>query len=461
VGIGDQGTHGAAASPDRRLDLERIAAAAVAAVEPGAIVRKALRVEGDTLRVEAGGSRLAFDLSAGRRVMILGFGKASAPMAQAAEDVLGDRIGAGLVVVKPGHELPLRLVRQVPGSHPVPDESSARAAREIAALADAAGERTLAIVLVSGGGSALVAAPLDPAPGSPGVTIEDIRETTRRLLACGADIGQVNCIRRHLLLLAGGRLAARLAPAAAVGLALSDVVGDDLSTIASGPLCADPTTYQDALDVVDRFGIGGALPGSVMDLLCAGAAGRVAETPKPGDPSVARAATLLIGTNRLALEAAAAEAGRLGFRARILSSGLTGEAREAALTLAAAARGAREDGPVCLLFGGETTVTLRGKGRGGRNQEMALAFLREMLRDPGGMRGVSFLSAATDGEDGPTDAAGGFALPSVAARASVAELDAALADNDSYACLARLGALHVTGPTNTNVCDIQAIIVEQ
>jgi glycerate 2-kinase len=449
---------------DPRKDLQRIAQAALESVDPLQIIRHSLRLKGRTLQVRTPGVRRDFDLARFPRIFVLGFGKAAGRMAQAVEEVLGTRIDRGLVVVKAGREAPLKLVRQVAGGHPVPDESSVQAAEQIAAMADEADERTLVVILISGGGSSLLAAPMDP--GETGLTLADIQETTRQLLACGAAIGEINCVRKHLLLLAGGRLARRIAPATSVSLVLSDVVGDDLQTIASGPTCADSTTYDQAISIARYHGIDATLPAPVMALLQEGAAGRIPETPKPGEPELAASAVVLVGTNLLALRSASEQAARLGYHPLVLTSHLAGEAREAARVLAAVAKDVAASGtpcrrPACILAGGETTVTLRGNGRGGRNQEMAVAFLREMELDPALLSGAWFLSFSTDGEDGPTDAAGGFADPAAGRAAVAAGLSAqdALARNDSYTFLDRIQSLFVAGPTATNVCDIQILIV--
>jgi len=449
---------------DLRKDLERIAAVSLEAVNPRAIIARCMRVQGDFLRVETPDARKDFELARFGRVFVLGFGKAAGPMAQAVEEILGHRIAKGLVVVKPGREVPLQRIRQMVGGHPVPDQNSVRAAAEIAALADEADEHTLVIVLVSGGGSALLSAPLDTA-GS--VTLGDIQQTTRRLLACGASIAEVNCVRKHLLLLAGGRLAQRIAPASSLTLALSDVVGNDFQTIASGPTSPDDSTYESALSIIQRFRIGADLPKTIMDFLARGAAGKIPETPKPGAPELSPAFRFLAGTNMLALEGAASEAARLGYDTIILTSHLVGEAREAARVIAAVAKDAAAGGlpcarPACILAGGETTVTVLGEGKGGRNQEMALAFLEEIDKDPHTLSGTRFLAFSTDGEDGPTDAAGGFAFPALSAAARDARVRAAdfLRTNDSYAFLQRLGGLFMTGPTDTNVCDIQIVLIE-
>jgi glycerate 2-kinase len=485
---------------DPEKDLREIARASLEAVDPRAIVTGSVRIDAGALRVQTRNARQDFDLARFPRIFVMGFGKAAGPMARAIEDVLGTRIDKGLIVVKPGHEQNqsagyvgaksagyvgeqnqsagyvggqnqsagyvggLQRIRQVPGGHPVPDENSARAAAEIAALADEADARTLVIVLISGGGSSLLAAPMSQ--GSIGVTLADIQETTRQLLACGAAIGEMNCIRKHLLLLAGGRLAQRIAPATSISLVLSDVVGDDLQTIASGPTCPDSTTYESALSIISRYGIGPTLPRPVMEVLRNGAAGKIPETPKPGAPELSTASHTLIGTNLLALKSAAGAAERLGYNTLILTSRMTGEAREAARLLAAvagdvAASGLPRARPACILAGGETTVTVRGKGKGGRNQELAIAFLQEMEKEPALLSGTHVLSFSTDGEDGPTDAAGGFAHAALveAARAAGLSVQDSLRENDSYNFLKRLDGLFITGPTNTNVCDIQVMLI--
>jgi glycerate 2-kinase len=449
---------------DPRSDLAGIARSALAAVDPRALVAGSMRIDGGVLRVHAGKTAQDFLLSRFQKIFVLGFGKAASAMAQAAEAVLGSRITKGLAVIKPGHEAPLTRIRQVPGGHPLPDQNSVRAAGLVAGLADEADERTLVIALISGGGSSLLAAPFESEEAR--LSLADIQETTRQLLACGAEVGEINCIRKHLLMLAGGRLAGRIAPATCIGIVLSDAVGDDLQTIASGPTSADSTTYGQALSIIDSYGIPAALPTTVMEHLRAGAAGRLPETPKPGAPELLRCTNFLAGTNILALRSAAHEAQRLGYNSLILTTHLAGEAREAARVLAGIAKDVASTGlpcppPACLLAGGETTVTLRGKGKGGRNQELALSFLREMEKEPAQLCSVSFLSFSTDGEDGPTDAAGGFALPAMveASHAAGLRVTDALRENDSYVFLEKLGGLFITGPTGTNVCDIQVALV--
>jgi len=459
-----------------RAEAEAIFRAALARVEPAAMVRKAVGVEGpagaEELVVRTELDEARYPLADFDRVLVAGFGKAGASMARGLEEALGDRISGGVVVVKRGHLDAVSRVRLVEASHPVPDASSAAAAAELLALARGADQRCLVLVLVSGGGSALLCAPAE------GISLADKAVVTSLLLGSGATIQEVNCVRKHLSAVKGGRLAAAFAPATVVSLILSDVIGDDLDAIASGPTAPDPTTWADAAAVIERRGIGASLPPAVAELLARGRAGTqgfagasgggaLRDTPKPGDPIFARVRNILIGTNRLALMAAEAKARELGYEARILDAGLVGEAREAALGILAAGRAAAAGGagraPACLLFGGETTVTLRGKGKGGRNQELALAFLAALAREGGGAEGLCLLAASTDGSDGPTDAAGAFADASLleAARAAGLEPEAYLADNDSYSFFDRIGGLLRTGPTNTNVCDLQLLVVDR
>ena len=439
-------------------DAEDIFRAAVARVDPLAMMRQALGVEGAEMIVTTEIERARYDLTAFDRVLAVGMGKASAPMAVAVEEALGERLAGGLVAVKDACAAPLSRLRVLEAGHPVPDERSSRAALEVLGLGRAVDDRTLVLILISGGGSALLCAP------APGLAVADKAATTELLLASGATIQEVNCVRKHLSAIKGGRLAAALAPAAVVSLVLSDVMGDDLDAIASGPTVPDPTTWSDAFAVVRRYGLEERLPAPALDVLRRGAAGDIPDTPKPGDALFGRTRNHLVGTNRLALAAAAARA--LGYETLILTSRLVGEARMVAPVLLAigldiAASGSPLHRPACLLTGGETTVTVRGRGRGGRNQEMALAFLAALDRAPREKKDLVFLSAATDGGDGPTQAAGAFATAGLLARARASGLDpeAYLADNDSSGFFEAAGGLLTTGPTCTNVCDVQVLIV--
>jgi glycerate-2-kinase len=424
-------------------------------------------------------SSVTLDLAHFDRILVVGAGKAGAPMAAGVERVLGDRICDGVVAVKHGHTdtttgESLRYIRLHEAGHPVPDEHSESAAREVVEMITSADERTLIIAVISGGGSALLTVPghdEHSVAGSSGssLTLTDIQQTTQLLLGAGTPIADINCVRKHLSGISGGRFCRIAQPATVLALILSDVVGDSLDSIASGLAAPDPTTFADALAICERDGILPSLPPAVAQFLRAGAAGTVAETPKPGDPLFDRVHPVLVGTNALALEAARSHAAELGYRTLVLTSRLTGEAREVAHLFSGIAadivgRDVPLAKPACVLAGGETTVTLRGDGTGGRNQELALAVLDDMAREPDAYRGATFLSVGTDGNDGPTDAAGAWATPDLAERSSAPEVSPsrtqALATNDAYHHFAAIDGLITTGPTNTNVCDIQVLLVD-
>ncbi len=452
-----------------RDHLIRIFKAGLARVDPYRMIRDRATLSGDRLSVDLENGGAGIYLSDFRRIVVIGAGKASAPMARAVEEILGDRIDRGVIVVKYGHTVPLGIIETLESDHPVPDANGVAGARRIIELADDADETTLVIGLVSGGGSALLPLPLEgTADGNPvRLTLEDKRQTTHALLACGAAIEEINCIRKHLSGVKGGRLLSHLAPARSLNFILSDVVGDDLSSIASGITAPDLTTYGDALSILEKYRIAGKIPEAVVRALELGNAGKLPETLKPGDPAEALATNLLIGTNRGALNAAAEEASRMGYPPVKLTSRITGEARNVARFLSAIALDSAQHSllakaPACILSGGEPTVTIRGDGKGGRNQEMALAFLVEMARRPDAFDGVHFLSAATDGNDGPTDAAGAFADRDLLVEAERSSLnpEAFLNNNDAYSFFERIGGLLKTGPTNTNVCDLQMILVK-
>lgn len=429
--------------------------------DPLILIGHCLSLDGDKLLVKSGEEGRGWDLSLFRKILLVGYGKASARMALAVESLLGERIDSGLVVTKKGHGESLVRARLFEASHPVPDAASAEAGRLMLELAEAAEEGTLFINCVSGGGSALLCAP------GFGLTLEDKRAISSLLLASGAPIAAVNCVRKHLSLVKGGRLSRAFHPATSINLILSDVMGDDLASIASGPTVPDPSTWADAGAILREYAILDRLESRAREVLEKGLSGGLDETPKPGDPAFGTCHNILVGTNYLSLISAKERAESLGYTTLLLSSRLEGEARELAKVFVAMAADIRAHGlpikgPACVLAGGESTVTLRGKGRGGRNQEMALAFLDAAAGVGLNLDGVAFLSGATDGNDGPTDAAGGIADRAAIEACVSASLDpkAALADNDSYQLLKDVGALLVTGPTNTNVCDIQVLIVK-
>jgi len=390
------------------------------------------------------------------RVLVVGAGKASGAMAAAVEEAWGDRITDGVVTVKDGYTVPTRHVRLLEAGHPVPDERGAAAARQIHALAQSAAADDVVLVLVSGGGSALTPAPVPP------ITLGDKQAMTRLLLAVGATINQLNAIRKHCSLLKGGQLARAAAPARVEALLLSDVVGDPLDVIASGPTTPDVSTFAEALDILDRFALRERAPQSIVQRLEQGVRGQLPETPKPGDPLFARVRNTVIGNNALVVEAAAARARELGFTPHVLTRSLEGEAREVARQFVQMARAIRAGrGPVappaCVIAGGETTVTVKGRGKGGRCQEFALAAALDME----GLRDVVMLAAGTDGTDGPTEAAGAVVDGESVARARARGADpaASLAENDSHDLLAGIGDLVTTGPTNTNLLDLYLALV--
>lgn len=388
------------------------------------------------------------------RMRVVGAGKAAAAMAATVEATYGPEVNLdGLVITRYGYALPTRRIRVVEAGHPLPDAQGLQAAARILHLVQTASPSDQILALISGGGSSLLTLPAE------GLTLADLTAVNRALLACGAPIAEINCVRKPLTQTLGGRLAAA-SRAPVLALLISDVAGDDPAVIASGPCAPDPTTYADALAVLARWGI--APPPRIMDHLQRGARGDLAETPKPGAACFARVENRVIATGRTALKAAAAYLRACGVTPVILGDTVEGEAREVARVFAAIAREIRYHGspwppPVALLSGGETTVTVRGRGRGGRNAEFALALAIALQ----GLDGVYALAADTDGIDGNGDHAGALVSPDSLARAAALGIDAHahLENNDAYGFFAALGDLLVTGPTHTNVNDFRAILI--
>lgn len=434
-------------TPAWRTVVLEVLNAAIAAVEPAAAIRAHL------WRTAKGLATVDWERSP-RRVIVVGAGKASGVMAAAVEEVGSGLDLSGLVVVKDGHAVPTRSIALREASHPIPDERGIEATRRIVDIAAGAAAEDLLLVLISGGGSALLTWP------APGLTLADLQATTDALLRSGATIHELNAVRKHLDQVKGGGLVARAGPASIITLALSDVVGDDPAVIASGPSVADPSTFGDAAAVIGRYELWPRLLAPVADHLRAGVRGEIAETLKPDHPALARTHYVLVGDNRQAALAAATHAERRGLASRVLTTTQQGEAREVGRKLASLARDlATGQGPLplpaCLILGGETTVTMRGEGRGGRNQEAALAAAIEMEGVPGAV--VACL--ATDGGDGPTDSAGALVDGTTLTRARAFGLDPAraLATNDAYPFFAALGDHLLTGPTGTNVCDLYCV----
>ena len=437
---------------DHRRDAQAILQAAIAAVEPGPLVRRVLSLQGSEL--VAGDHRLP--LADDSRVVIVGAGKATPAMAAAAEAVLGPRLTAGVINTKYGHALGLKTIDTVECGHPLPDASGVAGTQRMLQLVDGLGPGDVVLSLLSGGGSALMPAPAE------GISLEEKVAATDALLRCGATIDELNAVRKHLSGVKGGQLARRAAPARVVSLMISDVIGDPVHTIASGPTSADPTTFGECLGLIDRYGLRHALPGAVLSRLERGADGDLPETPAAGDPALESALNLVVGNNALAVTAAREEALRRGYHTLVLSTTIAGETREVAGVHAAIAAEIARSGqplatPACAISGGETTVTLRGDGKGGRNQEFALAAALALE----GAEGITVMSAGTDGTDGPTDAAGAVADGTTVARAAAAGLQAPghLDGNDAYPLFEALGDLIVTGPTGTNVMDLRLVLV--
>lgn len=441
--------------PDQmKAHAEEIFFAGLAAVEPKAAVTACCRLQKNILKV----ADQSYDTGAFDRIYVIGAGKAAAPMAAAVENLLGDRLTGGILSVKYGHTHLLKKTELTEGGHPIPDAGGLKAAQRILALAQSASKKDMVICLLSGGGSALLPLP------APGITLADKQAAMRELLACGATITEINTLRKHVSAIKGGQLARAVFPATLLCLVISDVVGDDLSTIASGPTVADPTTFTDCLRIIDTYQLKNRLPASVIRHIQNGAAGLKTETPKPGDPLFEKVVTHICADNTAALAAAADRARHLGYRALILSSMVEGETREVARMHGAMAKEILKSGnpvcpPACLLSGGETTVTIQGTGKGGRNQEFCLAVADTIA----GQKHIVVLSGGTDGTDGPTNAAGAVVSDRTASRASQAGLLPAryLADNDSFTFFEKLESLLITGPTNTNVMDLRVVLVSR
>ena len=385
-------------------------------------------------------------------IYVIGAGKAGASMAQAAEHVLGRRITAGLINVKDGHVARLRRIELNECGHPMPDARGVAGAQRIAQIAASAGKDDLVVCLISGGGSALLPLPAE------GITLEEKQATTRLLLACGANIHEINAIRKHISRIKGGQLARLAAPARVESLLLSDVIGDDLDVIGSGPTAPDASTFATAGAILDKYSIRSQVPAAVRERIERGERSELPETPKPGDAVFRRVHNTVVGGNRLALAAAAQHARTLGFRTLVLSSEIEGETREIARMHAAIAREIVRSGqpvkpPACIVTGGETTVTIKGNGLGGRNQEFVLA----AALDIAGLENAVIFSAGTDGTDGPTDAAGAVADGATLARKPDARRY--LDENNSYRYFEALNDLVITGPTHTNVADVRLILV--
>ena len=408
--------------------------------------------------------RTYYSMKGFNSLLVIGFGKAAYQMAEAVEDVFEDELKTGgVVVTKYGHtgsgKSRLKKIKVCEAGHPIPDENGIEATEGIIKALREADEKTLVVCLVSGGGSALFVSPCD------GIVLKEKQLVTDLLLKAGADIRELNSVRKHLSRVKGGRLAEIAYPAEMISLMISDVIGDRLDVIASGPTAPDSSTYQDALDVINKYALAEKTPAPVMELLKRGADGSIPDTPKKGDPVFQNVQNTIIGSNRIAIEAAKREAAFLGCKTEVLSTEIKGEASDVGIWLAGKAKDLRLN-PLsgserfhCLISGGETTVKVKGKGKGGRNTELALSFAMAVE----GVEGITLLSAGTDGTDGPTDAAGAIVDGHTIAKAKDLGMNPReyLENNDSYNFFKKIDTLLITGPTGTNVMDVQIIVIER
>lgn len=431
---------------EKREHLQCIFNAAIEAVSPDRAVKNHLLLQDDILVC---GTK-KYNLKEIDNIYILGAGKGAAPMVLAIESILGDRIAKGLVCVKYDHNLPATKVTIAEASHPLPDENGQKITNQMLQIADEATERDLIICLFTGGASALTPALMK------GISLYDAQALTNQLLSSGSSIDEINNVRKHISSFSGGKIALAAAPASVLSLIVSDVIGDDLSIIASGPTCPDPSTYLDSIQIIEKYKV--TAPFSITNHLIKGMKGEIDETPKGDNPALANVYNQLIATNRQAINAANSEARKIGYKVNVIGDAIEGEACTVARELVDRAK--RETGPLCLIGGGETTVTLKGHGLGGRNQEMALA--ASLALETIERKNIHCLFAGTDGTDGPTDAAGGFACPvtlSEMKRKNIVGLEY-LTNNDAYHFLEKTQSLLITGPTRTNVMDLVIILID-
>lgn len=443
-----------------RKDAESIFHAGLRAVEPEAAIKKHCRMDKNHLIIgnsrgnNRGDSR--FDLSKFQNIFVTGAGKAGAPMAAAMEDILGNRITDGTIIVKYGHRCKTSKIRLMEAGHPIPDQNGQNGANAVMETVRRASSNDLVICLISGGGSALL-----PLPGN-GLSLKDKQDTMQILLDCGATIHEVNTIRKHISMIKGGRLAETAFPASVIAMILSDVVGDNLDVIASGPTVPDPSTFQDCLHIIEKYKLFEQLPSVLTEFIHAGIKGDRKETPKGDSPVFEKTNSIIVGSNMDAIREAEKKAIETGYNTLILSSMIQGETRHVASVHTAIAKEIRKTSlpipaPACILSGGETTVTMRGNGKGGRNQEFALAAAMDIAEE----ENMLIMSGGTDGTDGPTDAAGAYADTDTLKRALSLQMDplSFLNNNDSYHFFEKTKDLLITGPTNTNVMDLRIMLV--
>ncbi len=433
--------------------VETILKSVIKASDPPLAIRRNLSMSGDNLKVNDS----IYKLNEYKNIYVVGGGKASAPMAVALEEMLGDRITSGIINVKYGYSLQTSKIEIIEAGHPIPDRNGLIGAKRMTRLLDRAGEDDLVIALISGGASALIPLPVN------GITLKDKKRVADLLLKSGAAIDEINVVRKHLSMVKGGQMALMAYPARVVSLILSDVIGDPMDIIASGPTVPDKSSYEDAKEILVRFKLWNQIPVSARSHLKKGINRKVAETPKRGHRAFKRVRNLIIGNNQVVMDEAERKAKEVGYDTLVLSRSIKGEAREVAKAFGSIAgvicrSGASVKRRICVIAGGETTVKVKGKGRGGRAQEFALAAALEIS----GLNGVTMVGFATDGTDGPTDAAGAIVDGSTVDRAKRSGLDPRnlLDINDSYSFFKSLGDLIITGPTFTNLNDLYLIFVE-
>jgi glycerate-2-kinase len=432
---------------DMREHAQQILQNSLRSIDPYNLIKQQIRCVGNILFLPDGHE---IDLIKFNRIFICGTGKGAAPMTRAMEELLGDRLKGGNIIVKYGHIDKLNKIRLFEAGHPVPDKNTLLATDQLLTDLEDLSENDCVFVLITGGGSALMEIlPVE-------ITLDDLQQLSKVLLKCSATIHEINCVRKHISKIKGGQLARYIHPARCITLALSDVIGDDLSVIASGPTSPDNSTFDHALNIFKKYEIEGEIPSSMLNHIHNGSSGKISETPKPGDKVFDGVHNLVIGNNRLALNTAREVAESLGYNTLVLTSMLQGEAKEIAQVLAAIIREIQETDtpikkPACLLLGGEPTVQIIGDGKGGRNQELCLSLALTDIKMP-----YLFTSCGTDGSDGPTDAAGAVISHETLEKAESQGLSARdyLLNNDSYNFFDPLGLLIKTGPTGTNVMDI-------
>jgi glycerate 2-kinase len=436
---------------DQRIIAEQIFLAGVESVLPDHLIKNVMKIEDDCLTI----GHLEFTFNETENIYIIGAGKAGARMAAEVENILGDRISEGHIAVKYGHSARLKYIEVTEAGHPTPDTNGLKATRKILDICRKAGSKDLVICLLSGGGSALL-------PDFPdGSSLKEIILVNNLLVNSGACISEINAVRKHLSLVKGGQLAKAVCPATLISLILSDVPGDPLDVIASGPTTPDPTTFDQALDVLRKYNLTASVPAGIMKYLTVGIAGNRPETPKPGDQVFEKVFNMLIGTNKIALEAAKQKSLEFNINAVIIDDQLQGDSSSVAEYIVETSVRFKNDKsevkPVCLLFGGETTIKMTGKGKGGRNQHLAL-LCAQLLRQH---NGITILSAGTDGTDGPTDAAGAVVDSDTFAGAHSKNIspEKFIQNFDSYHFFKKAGGQIITGPTTTNVMDIIVVLV--